>query len=174
MNPNEPNQGRPAPDETMPDVPIDAMRFAWPEAELDRVARMRALAAGLPHCAVRETVLDADFDRVWNLISDLENNTPRYEGAVTRVQILERSGERLRLRSRMITGFSIESDVVLRPGWCVMSSRFGQIGMAAEPEDDAQTRFIHFEGSEILGRILRPYFHWNIGGDFRRLGALLG
>jgi hypothetical protein len=155
------------------DQPIDAERFAWPEVVLDPVSKMRAIAEGLPYCAVRETVFDAPFDRVWDFISDFERNTAQIEGAVLRVEVLERSGETLRIRSRMITGFWIEADVVLRRGWCLMSSRTGQIGMAACPEGDAQTRFIHFEGSPLFGRVLRPYFHWNIGGDFRRLDALL-
>jgi hypothetical protein len=154
--------------------PIEAARFAWPDADLDPVARMWALAAALPHCAIRETVLDAPFDRVWDFISDFEASTPRYEGAVTRLEVLEHFDEGLRIRSKMITGFWIEADVVLRPGWCLMESRFGHIGMAARPEDATRTRFVHFEGSTLLSRILKPYFHWNIGGDFRRLNALLG
>lgn len=155
------------------DAPIDASRFAWPTSTLDPVSKMRALAAGLAHCAVRETVLDAPFERVWETISDLENATPRYEGLVSQVEILERHDETLRIRSRMRTGVWIESNVVLQPGWCLMRSRLGQIGMAANPVGTDRTRFIHFEGSQLFGRLLRPFFHWNIGGDFRRLSALL-
>ena len=74
--------------EASPNDPIEVDRFAWPVATLDPVAKMRALAAGLPHCAVGETILDAEFGRVWNLITDFENGTPRYEGFVSEVEIL--------------------------------------------------------------------------------------
>jgi hypothetical protein len=168
MSENEMN-----PHESLRDVPIDADRFAWPQASLDPVERMRVVAASLPYCAVRETVFDAGFDRVWDFIADLENSTPRFEGTVSSVRILERDADRLRLRSRMIMGLSTEFDVVLRRGWCLMQARGGQIGMAARPENDSQTRFIHFEGSPRFGRILRPYFRWNIGGDFRKIAAIL-
>ena len=161
-------------DSTSLDSPIDSADFAWPEVVLDPVSKMRAVAAGLPYCAVRETVLDAPFDRAWNFIVDFENSTAKIEGVVTRVEILERRGETLRLRSRMLPGYWMEANVILRPGWCLMNSRMGQIGMAARPEGSDQTRFIHFEGSQVFGRVLRPYFHWSIGGDFRRLKTLLG
>jgi hypothetical protein len=153
------------------DRPIAGELFAWPEAVLDPVSRMRAIAEALPYCAVRETVFDAPFDRVWDFVSDLEHSTAQFERSIRRVEILDRSDESLRIRSRLITGFSIELDVVLRPGWCLMNSRIGQIGMAARPEGERRTRFIHFEGSPLFGRLLRPYFHWNIGGDFKRLTA---
>ena len=163
-------------DETTPmiaNTPIDTDRFAWPVATLDPVSKMRALAIALPHCAVRETVLDAEFDRVWDLLVDFEHGTPRYEGLVREVEILERTETNLRIKSRMISGFWIEAEVVLEPGWCLMRSRMGEIGMAARPEGESRTRFIHFEGSRPFGRILRPFFDWNIRGDFRRLEALL-
>ena len=37
------------------DAPIDASALAWPTAELDPVARMRALSAAMPHVAANET-----------------------------------------------------------------------------------------------------------------------
>jgi hypothetical protein len=154
-------------------VALDVARYAWPSAELDPVAKMRALAVALPRSAVDEIVLDVPFERFWAFIADLENNTPRFEGTVTGVRILERSGERLRLRAGMPGGFSTNFDVVLRPGWCLMQSRLGQVGMAARPEGPNQTRFIHLEGARFLGRLFRPYFVWNIRQDFRRLRQLL-
>ncbi len=155
------------------DARIDVDRFIWPEAPLDPVSKMRALAAGLPHVAFRETVLNADFDRVWNFIADLERNTHLFEAMVSRVRILERSDDRLQIETRILPlGFWLKMDVVLRPGWCVMNSRLGEIGMAAHPEGDSRTRFFHFEGSRLLGRMARPYFRWNLGAEFRRLDAL--
>ena len=173
MNEDEPTSDRPATEDREVGRRIEAHRFAWPESSPDTVMKMRAMAAALPHCAVRETVFDAPLDHVWGFISDLENSTPLFEQAVSRIEILSRSGDALRIRARMSIGLRTHFDVVLRPGWCLMASPVGQIGMAARPEGDSKTRFIHFEGSTLFGRILRPYFHWNIGGDFRRLARLL-
>lgn len=153
--------------------PIEFERYAWPTAEPDPVAKMRALAAALPFAAVDEIVFEVPFDRVWAFIADLEANTPRFEGNVTGARILERSGDRLRLRTRMPGGLSTDFDVVLRPGWCLMQSRLGHVGMAARPEGPNRTRFIHFEGARRFARLARPYFRWNIRQDFRRLRALL-
>ena len=156
------------------DARIDVDRFSWPEAPLDPVSKMRALAAGLPHVAFRETVLNADFDRVWNFIADLEGSTHLYEATVSRVRILERAGDRLQIETRMLPiGVWLKMDVVLRPGWCVMSSRWGEVGMAAHPEGNSRTRYFHFEGSRLLGRMARPYFRRNMVGEFERLDALL-
>lgn len=155
------------------DSAIDREAFAWPIAELDPIQKMRALVAGLPYVASDEALFDVSFDEFWSFIEDLESNTPRIEGLVSRLRILERDGDRLRLKSRSAFGFWEEFDVILRPGWCVMRSRSGQIGMAARPESPTQTRFFHFEGSALLGRIARPFFAWNVRQDLRRLRRLL-
>jgi hypothetical protein len=150
------------------------LAFAWPQAELDPVARMRALAAARPHVAANETLFDVPFDRLWSFVSDFENNTPRFEATVGRARILERSGDRLRLETRgPLPGPWMRFDVVLRPGWCLMRSKLGEIGMAARAEGEASTRFFHFEGSAMLGRVVRPLFAWNIKQDFKKLRALL-
>ena len=177
MSPAEPSES----------MPLDAARYAWPTASLDPVERMRVLAAGLPHVAANETVFDVGFDRLWSFIADLETNTPRFEAAVGHAQVLERHpedaslvpvgappGERLVLDTRgPLFGPRMRFDVVLRPGWCLMSTRLGQVGMAARPEDAGRTRFFHFEGSAVLGRLLKPVFAWNIRQDFRKLRGLL-
>jgi hypothetical protein len=155
-----------------PDDPIEIDRYAWPTATLDPVARMRVLAAGLPNAAIDETVFDVSFERFWPFIADLEGNTPRYEGAVNELRILDRRGERIRLEARTPIGLWVSFDCVLRSGWCIMRSDSGQIGMAAHPESPTQTRFIHFESTSLFGRLARPFFAWNIRGDFRRLRAL--
>jgi len=155
------------------DDPIEIERYSWPAATLDPVAKMRALAAGLPNAAIDEAVFDVPFDRLWSFIEDLEGNTPRFEGLVNRLRILDRDGERIRLEARTPIGLSIEFDCVLRSGWCTMQSGSSQIGMAAHPESPTQTRFIHFESSSVLGRLARPLFAWNIRQDFRRLRRLL-
>ncbi len=155
------------------DRPIEIERDAWPTAILDPVAKMRALAAGLPNAAIGETVFDVPFDRLWPFIEDLENNIPRFEGAVNRLRILDRRGDQIRLEARTPIGLWVEFDCVLRSGWCIMQSGSGQIGMAAHPESPTRTRFIHFESSSLLGRLARPFFAWNIRHDFRRLRGLL-
>jgi len=148
--------------------------YAWPDVEIDPVLRMRALAAGLPHVAADEAVFDRPFERVWSFLTDFEVTTPRYEGIVGRARILERRGERLTLETQSpLLGPWTRFDVVLRPGFCLMQSRIGQVGMAARPEGPTTTRFFHFEGSPRIGRILRPFFAWNIRQDFRRLRELL-
>jgi hypothetical protein len=154
--------------------PISREAYAWPTAELDPVARMRALAAGLPHVAIDETVFDASFERLWSFIADLEANVPRFEGAVRHLRVAHREGDRLRLETRTPMGVRVDFDCVLRPGWCVMSSSRGQVGMAARPEGDDRTRFVHFERSSFLTPLTRPLFAWNIRQDFRRIRALLG
>ena len=158
------------------DDAIEIDRDAWPTATLDPVARMRALAAGLPNVAIDETVFDVSFERFWPFIEDLEANTPRYEGTVHALRILDRvldaDGEQIRLEARTPLGFWIPFDCVLRSGWCIMQSKSGQIGMAAHPESPTRTRFIHFERASTFSRLARPFFAWNIRGDFRRLRSV--
>ena len=173
----------PGSSETNASTPIEASHYAWPIAELDPVVCMRALAAGLPHVAADETVFEQRFDRVWSFLTDFETATPLYEGIVGRARVLERHGEsderggpgeRLTLATQSpLRGPWTRFDVVLRPGFCLMQSRIGQVGMAARPEGPSATRFFHFEGSPALGRLLRPLFAWNIRQDFRRLRGLL-
>ena len=62
---------------------------------------------------------------------------------------------------------------MLRPVWCPISSRIGEIGVAALPEPDGRTRFFLFEKSALFGRLVKPIFAWNIRQDFRRLTSLL-
>lgn len=158
------------------ETPIDIDRYAWPTAELDPIARMRALAAGMPHVATNETVFEAEFDRVWELVSDFEQYTAQYEAAVGEARIVERDGDRLVLHVKgPLPALSPwqRFDVVLRPGWCLMTSRLGEIGMAARPEGEGRTRYFHFEGSALLGRLVKPIFAWNIRQDFRKMNGLL-
>jgi hypothetical protein len=145
---------------------------SWPVAELDPVARLRALAASLPWVSFDEAVIAAPFARVWSYIDDMERGVPQFEGNVRRIEILAREGDRLALRSYGPGGFPMALDAVLRPGWCVMRGAFGEIGMAAAPVGPAATRFAHFEGSRWLGRPARPLFRYFVRRDLRRLAAL--
>lgn len=131
------------------------MTPTWPSARLDRIARLRVLAAGLPGAAVVEAHLDAPFDRFWGWLSDLERSVPTFDDDVSRLRVVRRvddplGGERLRIRTgNTAAALWIPAilDVHLAPGWCWMASRpqLYVVGMAAEP-DGAGTRFALLEG----------------------------
>jgi len=145
----------------------------WPVAELDCVARMRVLAAGLPHAFYAERVIDAPIERVWEIAGDLERGVPRFEGGVRAACVIARDGDRVQLVAEAALGLRMHFDAILRPGWCVMRSRVIDIGMAAAPEDEGRrTRFGHFEGPRFVGRLLRPYLRHSVRGDLDRLEAL--
>jgi hypothetical protein len=145
----------------------------WPEIELDPVARLRALAAGLPHVALAEHVFDAPFDAVWGIVGDLENGVPRFEFGVRDLTITARDGDQLELVSRDPIGLKTSFRAVLRPGWCVMHARSADIGMAAAATSDGRTRFAHFEGIRWLGRLARPLLLRSVRSDFNRIDRLL-
>lgn len=147
---------------------------AWPEASVDAVARLRALAAGLPHVFLAECVLDAPFERVWEIVGDLERGVPRFETSVRSARITAREGERLRLETRHPLGPRARFEVLLRPGLCVMRARFADVGMAAAPEPEGgRTRLAHYEGTRLLGRLAWPLLRRNIAADFAALRRLL-
>lgn len=146
--------------------------MSWPSANLDAVARLRVLAAALPHVSCEERVIEAPFERIWAYIDDLEGGVPRFEGNVNRIEVLRRDGERVECISHGPLGITQHIHAVLRPGWCVMRSRFGDIGMAAVPQGEGATRFAHFEGSRWLGRAARPLFRHFVRQDLTRLAHL--
>jgi len=144
----------------------------WPSAELDAVHRMRILVAALPGAAFRERVLDASFDDVWAVASDLERGTPRWEKNVAALAILERDGERLEVEIRSPFGIRLRAQAILRPGWCVMQGRLFAVGMAATPEGE-RTRFAHFEALSVPGTgVLRPLLRHRISHEFESLERL--
>lgn len=123
----------------------------WPTAELDGIARLRVLAAGLPGVVVHERVLAAPYDAVWGFLSDLERSAPAFDSDVASLRILRRTGDRLLIESRgswrLLSG-PLRFDVDLTDGWCWMVSRpqLYVVGMAAEPDGPDRTRFGHLEG----------------------------
>jgi hypothetical protein len=135
----------------------------WPDAGLDRIARLRVLAAGLPGAAVVEARLDAPFDRVWGWVSDLERSVPSFDAGVRSLRVVRREpagdGERLRIRSTAAAlWLPVTFDVDLAPGWCWMASRPQAyvVGMAAEPDGDG-TRYAHLEAVAFAApRAVRP------------------
>jgi len=148
---------------------------SWPEVELNEVQRLRILAAGLPHVALAEMVIEAPIDRVWGLTGDLVAGTPQFELGVRSVEILREEGTHLEVAARTAFGATLYYEVELRFGYCLMQSPWSDVGMAAVEEIPGRsTRFAHFEGSRMLGRLGRPLFRWNIAGDFKRIARIVG
>lgn len=134
------------------------MNQDWPAAELDPVRRMRVLAAATPGVAYAEKLIPARFDAVWETASDLEHQLPRMITDLRSFEITGARGERMTARARGRLGQRARFDVVLRPGWCVMQSRFLIGGMAAAPEGEG-TRFAFLGGLRLPGiRLLDPLF----------------
>ena len=132
------------------------MNQDWPAAELDPVRRMRVLAAATPGVGYAEKLIPALFDAVWETASDLEHQLPRMITDLRSFEITSARGERMTARARGRLGQRARFDVVLRPGWCVMQSRFLIGGMAAVPEADG-TRFAFLGGLRLPGiRLLDP------------------
>lgn len=132
----------------------------WPVTELDPVRRMRILAATTPGVAYAEKLIPASFDVVWEAASDLEHELPRMITDLRSFDITSDRGERMTAFARGWLGQRARFDVVLRPGWCVMQSRFLIGGMAAAPEGDG-TRFsflggLRVPGAGLLEPLMRP------------------
>jgi hypothetical protein len=148
-------------------------RGAWPSAHVDSVARLRAIAAARPHLAYRERTIDAPFDVVWSIFGDLEGGVPRFDRYVRWIRIVARDGERLALESNApFPGRVMRFEAIYRPGWCVMRSFEGEVGMAAAPIDVGRTRVGHFEGSRFLGALGRWWFGRSMEGELATLARL--
>ena len=122
--------------------------MTWPVADLDAIHRLRVLAAAMPGAFVAETTIDAPFEQVWAVAADLEHELPAYLPDVRSFTITRRGGERLEAHARGYAGLRARFDIVLRPGWCVMRSRFLLGGLAAVP-DGPQTRFAFLAGAHV-------------------------
>lgn len=120
----------------------------WPVAELDAIHRLRVLAAAVPGAVVAETTLDVPFETAWAVAADLEHELPTYLPDVRSLRITRRDGEQLEAYARGYLGLRARFDIVLRPGWCVMRSRFLLGAMAAVPHGD-RTRFAFLTGTHI-------------------------
>jgi hypothetical protein len=130
--------------------------MSWPVTELDAIRRLRVLGAAVPGAVVAETTIDAPFEQVWAVAADLENELPRYLRDVRSLHITRTDGQRLEAYTRGYVGLRARFDIVLRPGWCVMRSRFLLGAMAAVPDSD-RTRFAFLAGVHIPAqRIAAP------------------
>lgn len=126
------------------------MSQSWPSAEPDRISRLHVLAAMTPSAVVVETVLPHSFDEVWAVAADLEHELPRCLRDVRSFTITQAEGERLQADACGHLGLRAGFDIILRPGWCVMRSRFLLGAMAAEP-DPTGTRFAFLGGFRFPG-----------------------
>ena len=128
-------------------------------AKLDPVRRMRVIAAATPGVAYAEKLIPAPFSAVWDAASDLERELPRMGTDLKSFEITSALGERMTARAYGRLGQRARFDIVLRPGWCVMQSRFLIGGMAAVPEAGG-TRFAFLGGLRLPGmRLLAPVLH---------------
>ncbi|MEV0662709.1 hypothetical protein ACIBI3_22335 [Actinomadura luteofluorescens] len=108
----------------------------WPVADLDPVRRLRIMAASIPGAAYAEKVLARSVHEVWAVAGDLEAEFPMLLADVRTMRIAHADGEHLEAIAVGRLGQRARFDVVLRPGWCWMQSRFLHGGMAAAPEGD--------------------------------------
>lgn len=129
----------------------------WPVAEFDPVRRLRVVAATTPGTSIRETVLAAPFASVWAVAADLEGELPHWLFPDIRSLRVTPTADSDRLTARALghSGLRARFDVVLRPGWCLMQSRFLLGGMAATDENGA-TRFALLGGFRGPLRLLAP------------------
>lgn len=121
-------------------------------AEVDTIARLRALAAGVRAAAVTERVVAAGFDEVWALLSDFEGGFGLVEPDMRRVRVIAAEGDRVELDARSRWGMRARLVGVHRPGWFWAQSRFLLIGMAAAPEPGGGTRVALTGGLRVPGR----------------------
>jgi hypothetical protein len=139
----------------------------WPAAELDPIRRLQVIAATTPGVIYAEQHIPVPFAQVWAVASDLENELPRIVTDVATFEITASAGDRLQARSRSRLGLRARFDVVLRPGWCLMQSRFLVFGMAAVPEKGG-TRFaglaaLRLPGARMLGPVNRRLLTQQLG-----------
>jgi hypothetical protein len=136
---------------------------------LDPIARLRVIAAGLPGAGFVEAVLDAPYDSVWGVASDLEHGVPKFESSVRAVEILERRGERLQITVQASNGMRLPMEAILRDGYCLMQSEAVAIGMAARVEGQ-RTRFAHFEC--LRGRPVDATGQTKLAAELRQIEQL--
>lgn len=129
----------------------------WPVAGFDPVRRLRVIAATSPGTSIHEIVMAAPVGLVWAVAADLEGELPQWLSPDIRsVTVTPTTGsDRLVARALGHSGLRARFDVVLRPGWCLMQSRFLVGGMAATDEDGA-TRFALLGGFRGPLRVLSP------------------
>ncbi len=113
---------------------------------------------------VGEITIAAPLDTVWAVAADLERELPRSLPTVRSARITREDGDRLELLAVGKLGQRARFDIVLRPGWCLMRSKFVLGAMAAVPDPDGGTRFASLGGFRLPGmRLARPLL--TLAGD---------
>ena len=147
------------------------MNQHWPAAGLDPVRKLRVMAAATPGTELTEVIISAPPEQVWQVASDLPAEMPRLVRDFHSVTVTPGAGERLVMHARGYLGQRARFDVLIRPGWCWMQSRFLLCGMAAAP-DPSGTRFGFLGGIRAPGAaLLHPLLHL-IGPAVVRLDRL--
>jgi hypothetical protein len=126
--------------------------MTWPMSELDTLARLRALAAGVRGAAVTERVVAASVDEVWELLSDFERGFGLVEPDMRHVRLVRVDGDRVELAARSRFGFRARLHAVHRPGFFWAQSRFLIVGFAAAAEPGGGTRVAFTGGLRVPGR----------------------
>jgi hypothetical protein len=116
---------------------------------LDPVLRLHVLAAALPGSVVAERTVEAPFDQVWRVVTDLETMAPRYETNVTAIEVIERTPQRVRIVATLRGGHFEEMDARFEPGWSLMQSRSFIIAFGARPVGK-HTKLAHLEHRRTL------------------------
>jgi hypothetical protein len=130
--------------------------MTWPTGDFDDLRRLRVLHAAYPGTILAETVLAAPFDDVWSVINDVEREFPGLVPDVRSIRITGRDGEHMTAMVYGRSGLRAPFEMVLRPGWCLMQSRFLRFAMAAAPAPQG-TRFAYLAGLRLPGtRTLAP------------------
>jgi hypothetical protein len=124
----------------------------WPEAELDEVRRLYALAAGVLGAAITERVFDAPLPVTWNLMWGDGQAFLEFQPDMRSIDRLELDGDRVSMLVRSNYGLRARLEGVVRPGWCWLQSRFLLIGMAAAENPTGGTRVALTGGIRVPGR----------------------
>jgi uncharacterized protein YndB with AHSA1/START domain len=119
---------------------------------LDPVLRVRVLAAALTGSVVAERILEATFEQVWRVVTDLETMGPRYETNVTAIQFIQRSPTRDRIVATLRGGHDEEMDVRIVPGWCLMQSLSFVVAFGARSAGP-HTLLAHLEHSRTAASV---------------------
>lgn len=124
----------------------------WPQARIDEIAKLRALAAGVRGARVGERLIAAPFPVVWELLSDLEGSFGDIEPDMRHLTVIRREGDRVEALARSRFGMRARLRGTLRPGWGWLQSRFLLIGFAAVADTPGTTRVAMTGGLRVPGR----------------------
>ncbi|WP_433473192.1 hypothetical protein ACQPZP_30675 [Spirillospora sp. CA-142024] len=131
----------------------------WPVTGLDPVRRLRIMAASIPGASYAEQTLANTLAEVWAVASDLEAEFPMLLTDVRTMRITRSDGENLEAVAIGRLGQRARFDIVMRPGWCWMQSRFLHGGIAASPTPEgtrvAFTGALRLPGMRLVDPVIR-------------------